>query len=117
MLGNCLSLAIAVSDRTGWPILTLRGRDINESRHRFLAHAFVEHPEGWLVDINGANRRDVTAQWKFETDLIPVGHDAACAELRVDADDFPQQHPELAVSFVDPVLALMTQQLRRTTRP
>jgi hypothetical protein len=114
MLGNCLTLAILLSRETGWPILALRGRDVTASGQRFLAHAFVEHPDGWLVDVDGINDRQVTTLWQFDTDLIEISAEAAVDELVQHPDEFPPQHPVLAANFVAPVLSRVQRQIDRS---
>ncbi|WP_285117284.1 hypothetical protein [Leifsonia sp. fls2-241-R2A-40a] len=111
LLGNCLSLAFVLSVETGWPIVALRGRELTPSGTRFLAHAFVQHPDGWLVDIEGAHRPNLTREWQFETELVEMTTQEAQEELCSGWLDFPPQHHELAVSLIDPVLSLARKHL------
>ena len=57
--GYCHALALAVHERTGWPVVGLRARDSSESNHYL-----VRRPDGMLVDVRGARTEaDVLQQW------------------------------------------------------
>jgi hypothetical protein len=44
--GDCHHLALALHERTGWPLMIVSGRSTVE-------HAFVMRPDGLALDING----------------------------------------------------------------
>jgi hypothetical protein len=47
--GQCHGLALALAERTGWPLVTIESAD-----HTCL-HVCVERPDGFLIDITGAH--------------------------------------------------------------
>lgn len=47
--GQCHGLALALAERTGWPLVKI------ESADRTCLHVCVERPDGFLVDITGAH--------------------------------------------------------------
>ncbi|MEJ7648185.1 MAG: hypothetical protein WKF57_03895 [Nakamurella sp.] len=62
--GQCLALAVAVSRRTGWPIVltcfdTPERFELGPDHPPDLVHATVRTPEGQLLDIRGPNDPDV----------------------------------------------------------
>ncbi|WP_436493407.1 hypothetical protein [Actinokineospora sp. HUAS TT18] len=57
--GHCNALALALHERTGWPIVGLVGQ-----RHGEANHYLVRRPDGLLVDVRGARTEaEVLAQW------------------------------------------------------
>jgi hypothetical protein len=54
--GQCLALAVAMSEQTGWPIVVTRddlGDTIDGEPYFTLRHALVQAPDGTLLDIRG----------------------------------------------------------------
>ena len=55
--GQCLALAVAMSEKTGWPVVLTRDdlddTDANGEPFYGLRHAFVQAPDGTLLDIRG----------------------------------------------------------------
>jgi hypothetical protein len=60
--GQCLALALALHDRTGWPVMLLvRGkkRSLQKVKMDDIIHALVRAPDGYDVDIYGDNEPEV----------------------------------------------------------
>lgn len=54
--GQCLALAVAMSEKTGWPVVLTRddlGDTIGDEPFYTLRHAYVQAPDGTLLDIRG----------------------------------------------------------------
>jgi hypothetical protein len=54
--GQCLALAVAMSEQTGWPVVVTRddlGDEIDGEPYFTLRHALVQAPDGTLLDIRG----------------------------------------------------------------
>lgn len=57
--GYCHALALAVHERTGWPVVGLGERSFSDS-----SHYLVRRPDGMLVDVRGVRAEaDVLQQW------------------------------------------------------
>ena len=60
--GQCLALALAIHDQTGWPVrLLVRGKKqaLQKVKMDDLIHALVRAPDGYDVDIYGDNEPEV----------------------------------------------------------
>lgn len=114
--GQCHALALAISERTGWPIVGINWRapgcDCNDdfdldgtwcecdSEECFPRHVVVRHPSGRLLDVRGWV--DEGSDWFFADDS---------ADLKPDHLDrflgrgwFHSPDMGVARQFVDPVL-------------
>jgi hypothetical protein len=119
--GFCLQLAVAVSERTGWPIISAGLADPTEADYvnDRAAHTGVLTPDGRVLDIDGAHDRE---RWiaRFGPDAISqvtqdVGGVEEESRLRLRAFGFPDAMEESrARTFVDAVLALAAAGLEST---
>ena len=102
--GQCLALAAAVSKATGWPIVL---RISDEDGTPFLHHAWVEDPNGDLIDIYGLNDREaVDDQYDGSYERTRMVTIDELPDLFVElADTIPAQDHDTAASFVDPVMS------------
>lgn len=109
--GACAGLAIALHDATGWPLIQVGYCD------ELPLHFMVRHPDGQLLDIQGAHTDDDVL---IEYDFIADGTGAVLAEVTRAAawacyrDDCGVPVPlDVASTFVPTVLAAN----RRTLNP
>lgn len=118
MHGQCLALAVAVSRRTGWPVVTTTIEETEPDaeqpdgyfHQRLLRHAAVRTPEGDLLDIRGPGDPDVIETYEGERqDTWPAER---LDELLAEHQGFlEEQNLEAAETFVDPVLKLRDDEL------
>lgn len=112
--GQCLALAVAVSRRTGWPIVMTcfdipERLQISPEHHPDLVHATVRTPEGALLDIRGSNDPDVREMdGRHDVEWPADQVDALMAAYDVDMES---QLVDIADTFVDSVLELREQEL------
>lgn len=94
--GHCHSMALAVHRKTGWPMLGLQhhSKEIN--------HVVLEMPDGRWLDARGPHRANPEPypgakppQVMSEDEVRALG----------DRKDWLRADPELAESFVDPLLS------------
>jgi hypothetical protein len=103
--GQCLAMAVALSKRTGWPVLT-RTVELDEGEPPLLIHAYVQGPGGVLVDYTGGRDQEAEAEsWEDEDDFEETPFDLADGLLSNYEGHLGPQNTELAESFVDGVLA------------
>lgn len=60
--GQCLALALALHDQTGWPLILLvqgKKRSLQKVSMDDLIHALVRAPDGVYVDIYGDNEPEI----------------------------------------------------------
>lgn len=105
--GQCLALALAVSHRTGWPIALRTFDEEPEDHAPFLIHAYVQSPDGILIDYTGGNEKEALEEDWDEAEsftIIPASESGSLLEQYdpVLAD----QDVDLAESFVDGVLGI-----------
>lgn len=63
--GDCHILAIEISKRTGWPVMSVDG-----------LHACVQMPDGRLLDVRGAHTPEEMAEmWSVDPETIFVYED------------------------------------------
>lgn len=104
--GQCLALAVALSKRTGWPVLT-RTVELDEDEPPLLIHAYVQGPGGVLLDYTGGRDQEAEAEsWEDEDDFEETPADLADGLLRNYEGHLGPQNSALAESFVDGVLAV-----------
>lgn len=127
--GQCLALAVTLAERTQWPIVAHTCTYDNEdydpdvdpeeyATYESLVHAYVQHPNGTLVDIWGENdphsielSEDETlttytsddAKSMFEDYIVPQDYDTAASFhphvfAGINASDLTAQEAVLAVS-------------------
>lgn len=85
--GQCHSLAVALAETTGCPIVVLVQRD----RLTFpdwpyddeIVHCYVEAPDGWWIDVNGEH--DPVGAREAFSDSLGVGGKRELIEIRTDA--------------------------------
>ncbi|WP_248581602.1 hypothetical protein [Nocardioides sp. InS609-2] len=112
-----LALARLLSERTGWPVIvtTRTGPDplLDEEdwddaeKYDVLYEAHVEHPDGYLICINGrqekyaASGSEFVDAWEYRRERI------TSAQILDELDDLCEQDPDesMAATFVTPVLA------------
>ena len=107
--GQALALAAVVSRATGWPlVIRTSGDGRGTSGPPALIHAWVEDPDGDLIDINGLNDREESDD-KFDGSIDRQ------STFTIDEFDnlfaryrgfIPAQEQETAAEFVDAVLNL-----------
>lgn len=105
--GQCLALAVAVAERTGWPVYLRMGHGYVGRRRQkcdYLIHAMVQDPAGRLIDVNGAVEEGGWVPSGDETAPQVVSAAQARTLLRTHTVGMPAQDVEVAASFVDPVL-------------
>lgn len=116
--GACAALAIALHDRTGWPIMAVTdAHNIygDEAGGGSALHWAVQHPCGDLLDVDGLHAADeLIAEYEGEAD---DGQAGVGRSTRADAWEWYgecQGEPipvRLAATFVPAVLALADRQL------
>lgn len=80
MTGGCYALAVALHDKTGWPI------QANFDAYGDVNHVWVIRPDGAAVDINGVHDTSV-AKTKYDLDgTPPSGPEPYPADDPVDQD-------------------------------
>ncbi|MCG8920294.1 hypothetical protein L6E12_31445 [Actinokineospora sp. PR83] len=85
--GYCGALALALHERTGWPIVGLRGRD------GYASHYLVRRPDGRLVDGHGARTEvAVMEQWDEGSGYFAIA-DYAPAYLRAEVREGDMEDP------------------------
>jgi len=120
--GQCHALAIAINKRKGWPIVALMNYAYNDDDdpeeptwELMMTHVGALTPEGDFVDINGRRPvADVVNQYiddyygagdaegdEFGIEVVTPGRLAGM----LDADDMRPPAMDVAVTFVDAVLA------------
>lgn len=105
--GQCLALAIALSERTGWPLYLRVGHGIIGRRRKacdYAIHAMVRKPDGKLLDVDGIRDEGdwVPSGWEIDPVIIPAT-DARSALTRYTAG-MVTQDITVAEQFVDVVL-------------
>lgn len=113
--GQCLALAVAMSERTGWPVHLRTLTDGDEADptgvYANLRHAYVQAPDGALIDIRGVNDADIVDEEcrDLDCDLYLPPRVIPAAEARTLLDEFEgylfDQDVPTAETFVDAVLA------------
>jgi hypothetical protein len=104
--GQCLALAVALSKRTGWPVLT-RTVELDEDEPPLLIHAYVQGPDGVLLDYTGGRDQEAEAEnWEDEDSIELTPAALADGLLRNYEGHLGPQNTGLAESFVDGVLAV-----------
>lgn len=89
--GHCHSLALAVHNKTGLPMLAMS----RHSRTGELTHVVIELPDGRWLDSRGVKEAD-------GEEVMPLSREQAL-ELG-ERPDWLSADPELAESFVEPLL-------------
>ena len=105
--GQCLALAIALSERTGWPMYLRVGHGIVGRRRKacdYAIHAMVQKPDGKLLDVDGIRDEGdwVPSGWEIEPVIIPAAE--ARTTLKRYAAGMVTQDVSVAEQFVDAVL-------------
>lgn len=104
--GQCLALAVALSERTGWPVLTRTAELDDPDEPPLLIHAYVQGPDGVLLDYTGGRDQEAEAEnWEDEDGLELTTSAMASGLLRNYEGHLGPQNSALAESFVDGVLA------------
>ncbi len=112
-LGGCDALAIAIHDKTGWPIIAITdAHNVYGDRAGggSAMHWMVKHPNGKFLDIDGIHDPEaIVEQYDGYAD---DGKAAWGISTRADAEEWwseaGQKIPiELAAAFVTPVLELI----------
>lgn len=105
MNGQCLALAVAVSQRTGWPVLTRTIEAEGPDEPPFLIHAYVQGPDGVLLDYTGGRDQEAEADsWDEDDDFELTPAHLAEGLLRNYEGFLGPQDSALAESFVDGVM-------------
>lgn len=105
--GQCLALAVAISERTGWPVLTRTAELGDPHEPPLLIHAYVQGPGGVLLDYTGGRDQEAEADsWEDEDGFEETPADLADGLLRNYEGHLGPQDRKVAESFVDGVLAL-----------
>jgi len=117
--GQCHSLALALAERTGWPLVTI------ESADQTCLHVCVERPDGFLIDITGAHTAAELQQAAPETTVRHA--DESRLERLVREEGWAPPVTAAAHLWVDAVLEraengpalqpLSSNTLRRTIEP
>lgn len=95
--GQCHALALAVSERTGWPLVALCDLDDGS-----VVHLGVRTPEGRILDAAGAHDPEAHCEaWDAEPREVSAAQALALAE----EGTWREPALEAASSFVDAVLA------------
>ena len=94
--GQCHGLALALRDRTGWPLVAV---DDDEERR---IHICVQRPDGALVDINGA-RADEDFMDAWPGCSLHQIDEGAVADL-VEHHGWAEPEVDKAESWIAPVL-------------
>lgn len=112
--GQCLALAVAASERTGWPVYLRTFTDGEAAdpagTYTNLRHAYVQAPDGSLVDIGGDHDTDVVEEeaHDLDGDLCCPARVVPAAQARALLAEFEgslfDQDLDTARSFVDPML-------------
>jgi len=92
--GHCHALALAIHERTGWPMLAMSGRN---SGYKDLRHVVVLMPDGKWLDIQGP--RDSEEQLHLH--IQPISADEVVNMGRIRHWKNPQV--EIAREFVQPL--------------
>lgn len=72
--GDCLQLAQAIHDLTGWQIVAVLETWTAQGTRWARGHVTVRHPDGDLVDIRGQVDQDqIIAEWDADT-VAEIGH-------------------------------------------
>lgn len=112
--GQCLALAVAISERTGWPVhlrTFVDGPADPAGTYTSLRHAYVQAPDGSLIDVRGQHDADIVDEEcrDLDGDLYQpariVSAERAAALLSEFDGFLERQDVDVARSFVDPVLA------------
>lgn len=114
--GQCLALAVALSERTGWPMYLRVGHGIIGRRRNpcdYAIHAMVQKPDGKLLDVDGIRDEGDWARsgWEIDPVIIPAA-DARTALKKYTAG-MVTQDVAVAEQFVDAVLELADTPRRR----
>lgn len=114
--GQCLALAIALAERTGWPVHVRHFEDGDDADpcglYSNLRHASVETPTGTLLDIYGESDADILLAddesygGALPPFTVPAGEARERLLLRF-GGYLEIQDIETATTFVDAVLARM----------
>lgn len=117
MHGQCLALAVVLAERTGWP-MHLRvfadgdGYEDDEPvRYLNLRHAYVQTPDGPLLDIRGVHDPVIVEEHcrDFDSDAYLPPRIVPAAEARGLLTEFggylEHQDVEVAATFIAAVLA------------
>lgn len=112
--GQCLALAVAISERTGWPVhlRTMIDGDPADPAGTYpnLRHAYVQAPDGTLVDVRGEHDADIVEEEcrDLDGDLYLPARVVPAAQARALLGEFEgflfDQDLDAARMFVDPVL-------------
>ena len=105
--GQCLALAVAVSEQTGWPVHLRMGRGpIGRSRKDvdYVIHATVLTPDGKHLDAHGVHEPGSWVESGHEIEAQVVEADDATALLESHGAGLQHQDADAASYFVDAVL-------------
>ena len=120
--GQCFSLAAAISEKTGWPIV-VRERIDPDTWETSCSHAWVKTPTGTYIDCVGETHNhpedtdtnlDEEYEWGYEE--ILTGHIPA-ARHDYENNGLPKQNMEAARTFAQPVLDLYNSPTRHHLYP
>lgn len=112
--GQCLALAVALSEHTGWPVHLRTFTDGDDAdpagTYLNLRHAYVQAPDGSLVDVRGEHDADIVEEEARDLDgdlcvparIVPATQ--ARALLAEFAGFLEHQDTATAATFVEPVL-------------
>lgn len=115
--GQCLALAVALSRRTGWSVLT-RTVDVGPDEPPVLIHAYVQGPDGVILDYTGGRDEEAEAEnWEDEDDLELTPANLVDGLLRNYEGHLGPQDSTVAESFVDGVLAIYQEEWGVTDVP
>lgn len=106
--GQCLALAVAISKRTGWSLHLRTFSD--DDGVPWLRHAYVQAPDGALVDVNGINDADIVDEEcrDLDGDLADAPRVIASEDADLLLEDYQgqlvPQNVRVAATFIDAVL-------------
>lgn len=112
--GQCLALAVAAAEETGWPVhlRTFTDGDPADPTGTYLnlRHAYLEAPDGTLIDIRGDHDPVIVEEETrdFDGDLYAPPRTVPATEARALLEEFEgflnDQDTQTAKSFVYPML-------------
>jgi hypothetical protein len=77
MNGHCFRLALALHEKTGWPIVGVRAYGAADSSFSLIDHAGVKMPDGRYLDVRGPLDEmgflDTMIGGRFEIEELSVG--------------------------------------------